>query len=86
MKVCLRLIVCPRLNLVFLSSCFSSPHAQLITELYRPDVAIVCIGGHYTMGPTGAAYPINMVGLFFFFFFFFMINLFLFSPRFLLVR
>lgn len=27
----------------------------LIAELHRPDVAFLPIGGHYTMGPTGAA-------------------------------
>ncbi len=33
----------------------------LISELYRPDIALLCIGGHYTMGPAGAAYALNNV-------------------------
>lgn len=28
---------------------------ELIREMYKPDVAILPIGGHYTMGPAGAA-------------------------------
>jgi len=31
----------------------------LIRELYQPDLALVCIGGHFTMGPEGAAYAIR---------------------------
>ena len=31
----------------------------LIGELYQPDLALVCIGGHFTMGPEGAAYAIR---------------------------
>jgi L-ascorbate metabolism protein UlaG (beta-lactamase superfamily) len=32
---------------------------RLIGELYEPDLALVCIGGHFTMGPEGAAYAVN---------------------------
>jgi L-ascorbate metabolism protein UlaG (beta-lactamase superfamily) len=28
---------------------------ELIREMHKPDVAIMPIGGHYTMGPAGAA-------------------------------
>ena len=28
----------------------------LIHEFYKPDLAMVCIGGHFTMDPEGAAY------------------------------
>ena len=28
---------------------------DLIRAMYKPDVAILPIGGHYTMGPAGAA-------------------------------
>lgn len=28
---------------------------ELVREMYKPDVAILPIGGHYTMGPAGAA-------------------------------
>lgn len=28
----------------------------LIREFYQPDLAMVCIGGHFTMDPAGAAY------------------------------
>eukprot|EP00127_Corallochytrium_limacisporum_P007369 Clim_evm6s249 gene=Clim_evmTU6s249 len=31
----------------------------IISDLYKPDVALMCIGGHYTMSPMGAAYAIN---------------------------
>lgn len=31
----------------------------LIHDLYAPDLALVCIGGHYTMGPQGAAYAMR---------------------------
>lgn len=31
----------------------------LIGELYKPDLALVCIGGHFTMGPEHAAYAIR---------------------------
>ena len=29
---------------------------ELIHEFYKPDLAMVCIGGHFTMDPEGAAY------------------------------
>lgn len=35
---------------------------RLIGELYRPDVAILPIGGHYTMGPREAARAAEMIG------------------------
>ena len=31
----------------------------LIGEFYKPDLALVSIGGHFTMGPAGAAYAIR---------------------------
>ncbi len=31
----------------------------LINEFYRPNLAMVCIGGHFTMDPEGAAYATN---------------------------
>ncbi|MGI9520909.1 MAG: metal-dependent hydrolase [Hyphomicrobiaceae bacterium] len=31
----------------------------LIGELFKPDLALVCIGGHFTMGPEHAAYAIR---------------------------
>jgi L-ascorbate metabolism protein UlaG (beta-lactamase superfamily) len=31
----------------------------LIREFYSPDLAMVCIGGHFTMDPVGAAYAVN---------------------------
>jgi L-ascorbate metabolism protein UlaG (beta-lactamase superfamily) len=31
----------------------------LIRKLYQPDLALVCIGGHFTMGPEGAAYAVR---------------------------
>lgn len=31
----------------------------LIREFYEPDLAMVCIGGHFTMGPEGAAYALR---------------------------
>jgi len=36
---------------------------RLIHELYRPDMAILPIGGHYTMGPREAALAIEMLGV-----------------------
>lgn len=30
----------------------------LIGKLHAPDLALVCIGGHFTMGPEGAAYAV----------------------------
>ncbi|MDQ3937051.1 MAG: metal-dependent hydrolase [Chloroflexota bacterium] len=35
----------------------------LIRELYRPEVAFLPIGGHYTMGPAGAALAIELLGV-----------------------
>jgi L-ascorbate metabolism protein UlaG (beta-lactamase superfamily) len=35
---------------------------RLIGELYRPDVAILPIGGHYTMGPREAALAVELLG------------------------
>jgi L-ascorbate metabolism protein UlaG (beta-lactamase superfamily) len=32
---------------------------RLISEFYSPDLALVCIGGHFTMGPEGAAYAMR---------------------------
>jgi len=32
---------------------------QLINRFHSPDLALVCIGGHFTMGPEGAAYAIR---------------------------
>jgi L-ascorbate metabolism protein UlaG (beta-lactamase superfamily) len=31
----------------------------LIREFYSPDLALVCIGGHFTMDPEGAAYALK---------------------------
>ena len=31
----------------------------LIREFYNPDLAMVCIGGHFTMDPVGAAYALS---------------------------
>lgn len=31
----------------------------LIHEFYAPDLALVCIGGHFTMDPEGAAYAVR---------------------------
>jgi L-ascorbate metabolism protein UlaG (beta-lactamase superfamily) len=35
---------------------------QLIRELYRPEVAMLPIGGHYTMGPEEAAVATRFLG------------------------
>ena len=35
---------------------------RLIGELYRPDLAILPIGGHYTMGPREAALAVELLG------------------------
>jgi L-ascorbate metabolism protein UlaG (beta-lactamase superfamily) len=32
---------------------------KLINTFHSPDLALVCIGGHFTMGPEGAAYAIR---------------------------
>lgn len=34
---------------------------RLIGELYRPDAALLPIGGYYTMGPREAAYALTLV-------------------------
>jgi L-ascorbate metabolism protein UlaG (beta-lactamase superfamily) len=34
----------------------------LIGEIHRPDLAIVPIGGHYTMGPSEAARAVELIG------------------------
>jgi len=36
---------------------------KLIGELYRPDVALLPIGDHYTMGPREAAYAVKLLGV-----------------------
>ncbi|MCZ6650766.1 MAG: metal-dependent hydrolase, partial [Acidobacteria bacterium] len=36
---------------------------QLIGELYEPDVAFLPIGGHFTMGPRGAARACKLLGV-----------------------
>ena len=35
---------------------------RLIRELYRPDLAILPIGGHFTMGPAEAALAVEFLG------------------------
>jgi L-ascorbate metabolism protein UlaG (beta-lactamase superfamily) len=35
---------------------------KLIRDLYRPDVALLPIGGHYTMGPQEAMMAANFIG------------------------
>src|SRR5262245_36965761 len=35
---------------------------KLIGELYRPDIALLPIGGHYTMGPREAALACRLLG------------------------
>ncbi|MCL8206629.1 MAG: metal-dependent hydrolase [Actinomycetia bacterium] len=34
----------------------------LIKELYRPDIALLPIGGHFTMAPKEAAYAVRLLG------------------------
>ncbi len=36
---------------------------RLIRDLYRPDLAILPIGGHFTMGPREAALAIELLGV-----------------------
>ena len=36
---------------------------RLIGERYRPDVAFLPIGGHYTMDPVGAAHAVELLGV-----------------------
>jgi L-ascorbate metabolism protein UlaG (beta-lactamase superfamily) len=35
---------------------------RLIGERYHPEIAVLPIGGHYTMGPRGAGLALDMVG------------------------
>jgi L-ascorbate metabolism protein UlaG (beta-lactamase superfamily) len=35
---------------------------KIIGELYKPDIALLPIGDHYTMGPREAAYAIRLLG------------------------
>jgi len=35
---------------------------KLIGELYRPEVAMLPIGGHFTMGPKEAALAVRLLG------------------------
>jgi L-ascorbate metabolism protein UlaG (beta-lactamase superfamily) len=35
----------------------------LIKEIYRPNLAILPIGDHYTMGPRLAAYAVKLLGV-----------------------
>jgi L-ascorbate metabolism protein UlaG (beta-lactamase superfamily) len=36
---------------------------KLIAELYKPDIACLPIGDHFTMGPREAAYAIRLLGV-----------------------
>jgi L-ascorbate metabolism protein UlaG (beta-lactamase superfamily) len=36
---------------------------KLIAELYKPDIALLPIGGHYTMGPREAAHAVRLLGV-----------------------
>jgi L-ascorbate metabolism protein UlaG (beta-lactamase superfamily) len=36
---------------------------RLIADLHRPDVAFLPIGGHFTMGPRGAAMAVELLGV-----------------------
>jgi L-ascorbate metabolism protein UlaG (beta-lactamase superfamily) len=36
---------------------------RLVGELYRPDLAILPIGGHFTMGPREAAYAVELLAV-----------------------
>jgi L-ascorbate metabolism protein UlaG (beta-lactamase superfamily) len=36
---------------------------RLIRELYRPDLAMLPIGGHFTMDPSGAAMAVEFLGV-----------------------
>jgi L-ascorbate metabolism protein UlaG (beta-lactamase superfamily) len=35
---------------------------QLIGRLHRPDIAVLPIGGHYTMDPPGAVIALELLG------------------------
>ena len=41
----------------------SSATCALIGELYKPDVAFLPIGGHFTMGPREAALAVELLGV-----------------------
>jgi L-ascorbate metabolism protein UlaG (beta-lactamase superfamily) len=36
---------------------------QLIGRIYEPDVAVIPIGDHYTMGPKEAAVAVELLGV-----------------------
>ena len=36
---------------------------QLIARIYEPDVAVLPIGGHYTMDPREAAVALELLGV-----------------------
>jgi L-ascorbate metabolism protein UlaG (beta-lactamase superfamily) len=36
---------------------------QLIRRIFEPDVAVLCIGDHYTMGPREAAVALELLGV-----------------------
>jgi len=36
---------------------------RIVGELYRPDLALLPIGGHYVMSPTEAAYAARLLGI-----------------------
>jgi L-ascorbate metabolism protein UlaG (beta-lactamase superfamily) len=36
---------------------------RLIGDLYAPDLALLPIGGHFTMGPTEAAQAVRLLGV-----------------------
>ena len=36
---------------------------QLIGRIYEPDLAIIPIGDHYTMGPREAAVALELIGV-----------------------
>ncbi len=36
---------------------------RLIGELYKPDIALLPIGGHFTMGPREAALAVDLLGV-----------------------
>jgi L-ascorbate metabolism protein UlaG (beta-lactamase superfamily) len=36
---------------------------RIISEMHRPDIAFLPIGGHYTMGPAGAARAAKLLGV-----------------------
>ena len=36
---------------------------KIIGDIYKPDVAILPIGGHFTMDPVEAAYALDLLGV-----------------------